>query len=699
MQISRRVCVRALPVPSAPLVVSAVILGLLVLAPAAVAETWVDSDRTIAIDPARGVDRDVDYKSLVVIGPWDDRNYQLTKEDLGVLADNESELTSPIPAFFRVEYRKAWTEQGFEPFAQYPLSAFNEFRQRLGGYLIRGTHYRKATRLDGQYFVNTDSPMPGSPEAPAGSPGFLSGEKRVTNPTGAAESAIAISPTDTSQVVAGSNGPLGGQRMHYSQDGGQAWAQVNLPLGGTCCDPTVGWSSDGRYAYTATLGQCSGGCRLWFYRSDNGGATWTSLEDESVGNPRRELAQGADREYLHVDQSPVSPYKDNIYMAWHRGNVMRFGKSEDFGNTWTVTVFPGGAANRGIAGDITTDRDGNIYYAWPTFDNTVRVRISTDGGDTWGEIRDLMPLNSNFLFPIPAVESREVSNYASAATDLTTGPFSGRVYFAWADTTEPEAPIPAQNHAWIRVAYTPNGGQGWKIRTPHETGDLEEVDRWQPFIAVGPDGTVHVVFYDTRREPDRTAADLFYSFSMDGGDTWSSPERITTEMSPNINDGFEFGDYSGMDIVMNDLIAIFTDNRNESGGSGDSVDVYAAGIAAGGLGGAGRVPGSQAVPGQPLVLGKSGADIDFMWAAACGTVTDYAVYEGPIGDFENSSPLLCSTGGAISTTLTPGAGDRFYLIVPTSNDAVEGSYGQSSDGLERAPSSSACYLQTIEFCE
>jgi hypothetical protein len=150
---------------------------------------------------------------------------------------------------------------------------------------------------------------------------------------------------------------------------------------------------------------------------------------------------------------------------------------------------------------------------------------------------------------------------------------------------------------------------------------------------------------------------------------------------------------------MNDLIAIFTDNRNEGGGTSDSKDVYAAGIAAGGLGGAGRVPGSQAVAGEPLVMGKSGTDIDLLWSGACGTVTDYAVYEGPISDFAGSTPLVCSTGGSTSATLTPSAGDRFYLVVPTSNDAVEGSYGQTSEGLERAPSASACYLQTIEFCE
>ena len=379
-------------------------------------------------------------------------------------------------------------------------------------------------------------------------------------------------------------------------------------------------------------------------------------------------------------------------------NLRDFGTSEDFGHSWSTIVFPGGASNRGIAGDVATDRDGNIFYAWPTFNNFVRLRISTDGGNSFEDIQDLMPLNSNFLFPIPAVESREVSNYISAGADTTTGPFSNRIYFAWTDTVELETNVPTQNHAWIRFAYSPNGGQDFKIRTPHEIDDLEEVDRWQPFIGVGPDGTVHIIFYDTRNSSDRTAADLYYAFSMDGGDTWSAPERVTSEMSPNISDGFEFGDYSGMDIVMNDLIAIFTDNRNETGGSGDSVDVYAAGIGPGGAGAAGRIPGSQAVPGDPLVIAKDGSDLDLLWSDACGAVSDYAIYEGLIGDFDNKTPLLCSTGGLTAATVTPSAGARFYIVVANSNDVVEGSYGQTSGGDERPASAAACFLQTIQSC-
>ena len=104
----------------------------------------------------------------------------------------------------------------------------------------------------------------GIPEKEFWAEKFLNGEVRITSPNGAAESAIKINPVNTDLVIAGSNGPGSGQVMHYSTDGGETWnGAAALPGGGTCCDPTVDWSSDGTLAYTATLGNCGGsGCQI-----------------------------------------------------------------------------------------------------------------------------------------------------------------------------------------------------------------------------------------------------------------------------------------------------------------------------------------------------------------------------------------------------------------------------------------------------
>jgi hypothetical protein len=176
------------------------------------------------------------------------------------------------------------------------------------------------------------------------------------------------------------------------------------------------------------------------------------------------------------------------------------------------------------------------------------------------------------------MESREVFIYAATASDLGNGAFGGSVYVAWTDATATTTTTPENNHARIQVAYSRNGGDSWTVTTPHETADAATVDRYHPWIGVDAGGRVHVIYYDTRRDAGRNSVDLFLSSSSDGAQTWSTPQRLTTVLSPNVIDGFEWGDYNGLDVVGSRLLAIYTDNRAETG-SGDSVDVYTIGRA------------------------------------------------------------------------------------------------------------------------
>lgn len=528
------------------------------------------------------------------------------------------------------------------------------------------------------------------------------GEFRITQPGSAAESAIAIDPAQTQRVVAGSMGPLQQVRMHFSVNGGSSWTQVELPLGNTCCHPAVAWSSDGRYAYAAALAHCATfRCELLFYRSGDGGASWSDLELSTPGNPRRTVSFSADREALHVDTSTSSPYRERIYLPYHSSNVMQLARSTNFGSAWSAVSLSPAADELGLGGDVTTDRAGTVFYAWPAYNSrTVRLRKSSDGGASFGASSVVTTTEAAFSFAIPAHPARKVRIAVSAAADLTTGPHSDAVYLAFSDTTGPVQEDPAANHARIRVAASHDGGASWILTTPHSTDDAATVDRFNPALAVSPDGTVHLVFYDTRHAVDRNGVDLYYSFSTDGGQSWSQARRITTVTSPFINDLFGLGDYNGLDAVGVDLLTSFTDNRSESGASGDSVDVYAARIApGGGLTGAGRLYGDHGLPGTPLTVarGTQPDDLDLAWAGACGGASDYAVYEGSLGAPRSKSPRLCSTGGATSATITSSPGGRFFLVVPRSASA-EGSYGHTSDGAERPPDSGACLPQSITAC-
>lgn len=113
-------------------------------------------------------------------------------------------------------------------------------------------------------------------------------------------------------------------------------------------------------------------------------------------------------------------------------------------------------------------------------------------------------------------------------------------------------------------------------------------------------------------------------------------------------------------------------------------------------------PGTVAGGGDPaMALGVAKnvgnpTHLDLAWGASCGGgTTDYALYEGTMGAFTGHLPMTCSTGGTSALDRTPGAGDRYFLVVPRSLTA-EGSYGTDGSGAEIPPSSAPC-LATQEL--
>ena len=525
--------------------------------------------RAQSIDQSKGRDPNVDYSSLALFGPWDDRNYDLDREDVALLAPAAKEFaqSEAIPAFYRVELRREFIFAHSGP-VMYPRSGLPSFFNKYRGYLVEGRFFRAASRQADRWQVDLDSSSWDDTEYVAE---FLSGEVRVTSPNGAAESAIAVNPVDPELIIAGTNGPSGGQNMHFSSDGGESWTNAGS-LVGSCCDPTVGWSSDGTIAYTSTL-QIP---ELFFYRSTDDGQTWIDQVQVDDGGGF------VDKQYLHVDLSASSAHLDNLYHTWHESNVLHFSRSIDLGLSWSTPITLSGSGQAGIGSDITTDTAGNVYFFWPAFSaKKIFVRKSTDGGANFQAAVEVGDTEDGFDFAIPVMETRRVFIYNSADADRTGGEFDGRVYVAWTDATAPESST-NNNHARIRVAFSDDSGASWNVSTPHETADEETVDRFHQWLAVAGDGSVHLIFYDTRRDlPDRNQVDIFRTVSNDGGVSWSPPQLTTSVQSPNPTDGFEWGDYNGLDAVGQDLISIFTDNRDELGGDPLSLDVYSTGFMAG----------------------------------------------------------------------------------------------------------------------
>ncbi len=545
----------------------------------------------VVIEQGRGVDASLDYKSLLNFGPWDDRNYVLTRADLAVLGPKESSITDPIPAFFRVAMRKANPGMPRDSATPYPLSALNAFLMVHYGYQYNGKLYHRITREDSGSFVLFDGPSEEGEEEPQR---FLGGEVKVSSPAGAAETAIAINPVNTNLLVAGSNGPNPAgdttirQKMWFSSDAGATWTRsqaLSTTAGGNvCCDPTVSWSTDGTKAYGSALINCgASGCGIRVYRSDDNGNVWGDTDVGTTAPPPVDIvATGSDKQFIHVDGSVASLHRDVVHLCWHESNVNQYARSTDFGVSFSPKI-PIDNTGRGVGCDLTSDRAGNVFYFYPGLDSgaaptqkRIRFAKSTDGGLTFPTVGNAAVTNDSFNYALPSMETRKVAKIVQADADISSGPLSNSVYVIWPDITAVESTTAANNHSQVRVAYTRDGGATWQTSVPHPVDDVSTVDRYQPSIKVDDLGRVHVIFYDTRHSINRNGVDVYYNISYDGAVTWGTARRVTTVTSDNINDSFEFGDYSHMDGVLDQIVTIFTDNRSEAGGPVDK-DAYAAG--------------------------------------------------------------------------------------------------------------------------
>ena len=99
-------------------------------------------------------------------------------------------------------------------------------------------------------------------------------------------------------------------------------------------------------------------------------------------------------------------------------------------------------------------------------------------------------------------------------------------------------------------------------------------------------------------------------------------------------------------------------------------------------------PGVDDDPGRvpvTLTIGKATApngDLQVSWAPSCSPSTvGYGIYEGVIGAWYSHTEIDCDdSGGDLTETITPEAGDSYYLVVPRTS-TVEGSYGKCSTGF------------------
>ena len=216
-----------------------------------------------------------------------------------------------------------------------------------------------------------------------------------------------------------------------------------------------------------------------------------------------------------------------------------------------------------------------------------------------------------------------------------------------------------------------NGGSTWS--PPLRLNDDVETNAHQffPWVAVGPDGVIHVVWYDTRGvggSATNEEINVFYTSSSDGGDTWSANERVSAQgFVPNSGDQFGggfIGAYNGITATTGTAFPVWTGYR------GQDQDIFHATIS--------RVPNDPLTSRSTTNTGLATRDpaLDdpaVIEAVAKGTVTALT-----------ASPAITPADFKVAFVGDSGAGSDFrrvlQLIRDEGTDAVihQGDLGYSS---------------------
>jgi hypothetical protein len=398
------------------------------------------------------------------------------------------------------------------------------------------------------------------------------------------ESFIAVDYADPQFLVAAANNISGSgrQKQFWSSDAGATWSSTELPLAAGAAfnsDPAVAWTTDAT-AWAATLGINNLGTavQVQVYKSEDRGATWSFVKTVSSGNNN-------DKELMWIDTYSTSPHKDNIYLAWDvPGGGMRFARSTDKGATWSAVVNL--SDDSAIGAHLATGPAGELYVAWPDVaSRQIRIRKSTDGGATFAPLKTIATTNDAFEISIPAMCQRKALIYVSVAVDRSGGPRSGWVYAAWADRNGSAADpgcdgITSTSNANIYFSRSADGGNTWSPPAIVHTNPAR-TDQFNPWMDVDPEqGAIHVIFYDTRDDAGRQKANVYYVRSDDGGDTWVDETRVTSaatdETASPADLGNQYGDYNGLVAYRSVAHPVWTDRR--AGVPGNKEQIFSAGI-------------------------------------------------------------------------------------------------------------------------
>jgi hypothetical protein len=361
------------------------------------------------------------------------------------------------------------------------------------------------------------------------------------------ESFLAINPRNPKNLIAAScriNKDGAGTSAYVSHDGGQTWSRVKLPP--TADKVGTGWDvityfDAGGTAYYAANDRYG----LWITRSSDEGRTWSeaTLLPGIEGFDRQQM--GFDRTGRFAGRIYAGATGESVGLDGKSHGVLAVSFSSDGAKTFSQPRLMTGLANETIGPmlNIIVTPEGTVVLPFTTmmeqqenpfpslWDATdwgkkasiemvepLRVATSGDGGASYSVSQPVMR-NRSLVDPTSGFEFDKVQGNGFAAIDLSNGPYRGRIYLVWIEHSE-------DDHK-VRVVHSDEGKTWSKPVTVNDNaGSSKDAN---PTIAVSNRGVVGVTWNDRRNHNDE-CYDLYFSASLDGGETFLP--NVTTRRKP-----------------------------------------------------------------------------------------------------------------------------------------------------------------------